>query len=131
MTRVIDSLEASVKNIETYRVSGKVTKVLGLMAEITGLGEHATIGSVCTLEPKGLEPIYCEVVGFNDGRAQLMPFGTLEGVGLGCQAFLKPDGPTVAPDQSWLGRTVFSYWSRSSRQTNIRSVDVLRPWHGE
>ena len=106
MTRVIDSLEASVKNIETYRVSGKVTKVLGLMAEITGLGEHATIGSVCTLEPKGLEPIYCEVVGFNDGRAQLMPFGTLEGVGLGCQAFLKPDGPTVAPDQSWLGRVI-------------------------
>ena len=36
----------------------------------------------------------------------LMPFGTLDGVGLGCKAEVSEGQPVVFPDESWLGRVV-------------------------
>ena len=106
MERLAETVEASISELQEYEMYGKVTKVLGLMAEITGFGQALTIGSVCYLKPEKKKPVPCEVVGFQDGKALLMPFGTLEGVGLGCPAYLKPGGPIVFPHEKWLGRVI-------------------------
>ncbi len=57
---------------------GKVTKVVGLIAE--GGGLEAPLGAVCHIEPENGEPIAAEVVGFRDGSLLFMPYGDLRGV---------------------------------------------------
>ena len=48
----------------------------------------------------------CEVIGFRQKRALLLPFGSLEGVGLGCKAEVMESEPLVRPSPAWLGRVV-------------------------
>ena len=59
---------------------GKVTKVVGLVAE--GRGIKAPLGSVCQLLPDahGDHVINAEVVGFKDDILQLMPYGEMRGI---------------------------------------------------
>lgn len=106
MERYADTIKATIDELPEYEIYGRVTKVLGLMAEIAGFGQNLTVGAVCYLKPETKPPVPCEVVGFQDGKALLMPFGSLEGVGLGCPAYLKPDGPVVYPNEAWLGRVI-------------------------
>ncbi len=87
-------------------VFGRVTKILGLLVEIAGFGETLSIGSHVHLTPPGGKDIPCEVVGFKDGHALLLPFGTLEGVGLGCKAIIQSHEPVIMPDDKWLGRVI-------------------------
>ena len=46
------------------------------------------------------------MVGFRDGKALLMPFGTLDGIGLGCKTEIAEPQPPSAPIDAWLGRVV-------------------------
>ena len=41
--------------------------------------------------------------------ALLMPFGTLDGVGLGCRAELISSEPVIYPHRSWLGRVINAF----------------------
>lgn len=110
MTHRIEQLRTSIKTAKGQMLYAEVTKVLGLIVEIAGFGERLSIGSMVTLCPKdtnGTERrIPCEVVGFKEERALLMPFGTLEGIGLGCRAEILDSMPYATPDDSWLGRVV-------------------------
>ncbi|PZQ47392.1 MAG: flagellum-specific ATP synthase FliI, partial [Micavibrio aeruginosavorus] len=82
MERLTDKALASIKPLPVFETHGTVVKVLGLLVEITGFGKDVAIGSVVHLRPKPERDIPCEVIGFRENRALLMPFGTLEGVGL-------------------------------------------------
>ncbi len=106
VTRLTDKALASIRTIPDHEVFGRVTKVLGLLVEIAGFGDNLAIGSVVHLSPAGRKRVPCEVVGFRDQKALLMPFGTLEGVGLGCPAILQETDPVVYPDDRWLGRVI-------------------------
>ncbi len=65
------------------RVKGKVTQVIGLVMEVSGL--RPTIGEYCLVEVEGQkEPLGAEVVGFRQGKSLLMPLGSLRGIGPGC-----------------------------------------------
>ena len=94
---------AALKHTETY---GQVTKILGLLVEIAGFGDALSIGAHVHLRPNKSTDIPCEVVGFKDGHALLMPFGTLDGVGLGCKAFIQDTPPHITPNEKWLGRVI-------------------------
>jgi len=78
MDRLADKALAGIAPIPDYEVFGRVIKVLGLLVEITGFGKDLTIGSRVHLRPAENKDIPCEVVGFKDGNALLMPFGNLE-----------------------------------------------------
>jgi len=67
-----------------FQRKGKVVNVIGLTIE--SLGPDAKIGDVCRILPndKKANPILSEVVGFKDGKTQLMPYDLTEGIGLGC-----------------------------------------------
>ena len=106
MDRLADQVIAGINLHPEKEVFGEVTKILGLLVEIAGFGAGLSIGSMVHLQtPEGRE-IPCEVVGFKDGHALLLPFGTLEGVGLGCKAVIQDKAPVIAPDESWLGRVI-------------------------
>lgn len=106
MHRIADRIIAGISTISDYEVYGSVTKVLGMLVEIAGFGNDLAIGARVNLTPVKGGVIPCEVVGFRDNKALLLPFGTLEGVGLGCRAVIQRNEPAVFPDDRWLGRVI-------------------------
>lgn len=65
------------------RYYGKVTKLIGLTIE--SIGPVANLNDLCIIYSSNKEKsgIYAEVVGFRDNRILLMPYGDVEGVGVG------------------------------------------------
>lgn len=106
MDRLSQQIENTVMALPERQIFGRVTKILGLLIEIGGVAEALTIGSVVHLRPQGKDEIPCEVIGFRDAQALLMPFGELEGVGLGCMAMVHPNVPSIMPSDHWLGRVI-------------------------
>lgn len=106
MTHRIEQIRTQISAAKEKMLYAEVTKVLGLIVEIAGFGDELSIGGMVVLRPDDGRLIPCEVVGFKDERALLMPFGTLEGIGLGCKAEISDSKPFVCPDESWLGRVV-------------------------
>ena len=65
-----------------YKKKGKVVNVVGLTIE--SAGPDARLGDICEIKPEGVErPIMAEVVGFKDGKTLLMPYDSVDGIGLG------------------------------------------------
>lgn len=57
---------------------GKIVNVVGLTLE--SAGPDAKLGDICYIYPseEGAGPIMAEVVGFKDGKIQLMPYETTD-----------------------------------------------------
>lgn len=106
MDRLSEQAEALIQMIPDHEIYGRVTKVLGLLVEIAGFGSTLSIGGMVHLRPSSDKDIPCEVVGFKDGHALLLPYGNLEGVGLGCKAVIQDHEPVILPDERWLGRVI-------------------------
>ena len=61
---------------------GKVAKVVGLTVE--SIGPSANLNDLCIITSKdGRQSVMAEVVGFRDNRILLMPFDSVDGIGLG------------------------------------------------
>ena len=103
---ISEHIAIEIEKLSPMAVYGSVTKILGLMVEVAGIADRLSIGSTLYLCPSDGREILCEAVGFRDNVALVMPFGTLEGVGLGCKARIVGYAPFVCPDESWLGRVV-------------------------
>ena len=101
-----NQLISELDRLPSYRLYGRVTSVLGMLVEVGGIEGQLAIASRCRVETCNGDPVVAEVVGFRNGRALLMPFGSLEGVGLGCRAELVQAEPVIYPHPSWLGRVV-------------------------
>ncbi len=93
-------------SVREYRLFGRVTAVLGLLVEVNGIERQLSIGDRCVLLARGQRRVACEVIGFRNGRALLMPFGSLEGVGIGCVAEVAEAQPVIHPSRGWLGRVI-------------------------
>ncbi len=106
MDRMAQQIEKTIMALPEQQLYGRVSKVLGLLVEISGVSEALTIGSHVHLMPEKGAAVPCEVIGFRNQQALLMPFGALEGIGLGCAAVVQPDVPSIFPSEAWLGRVV-------------------------
>lgn len=67
-----------------YRNLGKVVKIVGLTIE--SVGPSAKLNDLCRIiiDPKEDVSVMAEVVGFRDKRLLLMPYDSVEGLGVGC-----------------------------------------------
>ncbi len=102
----IDNLDAQIGAMADRQLFGRVTKILGMLVEVGGVEKELSIGDRCQLTPRGADPVPCEVVGFREGHALVMPFKPLDRVGLGCRAEVAAAQPTVSPSPLWLGRVI-------------------------
>jgi flagellum-specific ATP synthase len=101
----MEKLLQCVDNLNPLQVSGKVTRIVGLVVE--GYCPAATIGTLCELVPLGNgSPVPAEVVGFRDGRALLMPLGELRGLGPGSLIRVVRDSASLAVGPKMLGRVI-------------------------
>ena len=109
MFQIGRNIVAELRRIPDYRVVGRVTAVLGLLVEIGGVEGALSVGDRCKVKRRDGKTVICEVVGFRNERALLMPFGILDGIGIGCEVELGDTQPQVYPDESWLGRVVNAF----------------------
>ena len=94
----------AVESVRTLNPTGKVTKVTGIIAE--GYCAGTGVGSVCSILNSDNEEIKAEVVGFNEKRIVLMPYGETRGLSVGCQITLKDEKPFVQVGDAFLGRVI-------------------------
>src|SRR5690349_13406146 len=81
----------------------------GLLVEVTGAAGAISLGGQVRLSSSNGRQIPCEVVGFRDGRAQLMPLGSLDGVSLGARADFDDRPAMIYPSRAWLGRVIDAF----------------------
>jgi flagellum-specific ATP synthase len=103
---LIDHLITDIGRLPNHYLQGRVTGVLGMMAEIGGVQRSLSIGDRINIIARKDRKVPCEVVGFKNERALVMPFGTMDGVGLGARVEISQTDPVLYPDVSWLGRVV-------------------------
>ena len=85
---------------------GRVARIEGLGVEVTGAQGAVSLGGQCRITIGKDKKIPCEVVGFRDGRALVMPLGPLDGITLGARADFEDQPPAIFPSKAWLGRVV-------------------------
>lgn len=105
----MDHILSEIERLRSYSLEGRVTAVQGLLIECGGIEHGLTVGARCHVQTKDRRDVVCEVVGFRENRALLMPFGSPEGVGPGSKVSVTDADSAIYPDQSWLGRVVNAF----------------------
>ena len=85
---------------------GRVSGVQGLLIEATGIDTVSHVGARVRIVSRDGCDVPAEVVGYRNGHALLMPFKSLEGIGIGSKAYVAEEDPHVYPNMGWLGRVV-------------------------
>lgn len=94
-----------VRNFPPVRVSGRVTQVIGLTIEVSGL--QSFVGEVCLVFLKdGAAPVTAEVVGFKNSHVLMMPLGDLRGIAPGCQVLPTGKVLSIAIGPGLLGKVL-------------------------
>ena len=84
---------------------GKVAKVVGLTIE--SIGPACKLNDLCKITSKdGTQEVMAEVVGFRDNRVLLMPFESVEGIGLGATVENTKEPLKVPVGEELLGRSL-------------------------
>ena len=111
---MLESMVSEIGRIPPFQLSGQVASVRGLLLECIGIEKGLSVGARCQVE--GLMPqngvlpkVLCEVVGFREDRALLMPFGSVEGIGLGSRVTVLSTDSVIYPANEWLGRVVDAF----------------------
>jgi flagellum-specific ATP synthase len=92
--------------IPAVRRFGRVARLEGLLVEVTGAAGAISLGGQVRLTTSSKKQIPCEVVGFRDGRALVMPLGNLDGLTLGARADFEDMPAVIHPSTAWLGRVL-------------------------
>ena len=98
-----------VRHLPEFRIYGQVVNIVGLLVEVVGVQGAISIGDHCQIHARDKRLVNCEVVGFSGGNALLMPFGSLDGIGMGNRVEVGATEPAIYPNDSWLGRVVNAF----------------------
>ncbi|MFK7926817.1 MAG: FliI/YscN family ATPase [Myxococcota bacterium] len=96
----LTGLEQAIQSSRLQRVQGRLIQAVGplLEAELPG----AVVGGLCRV---GTECV-CEIVGFKERRALLMPLGSTEGISFGAPVHWEDTAITVKVGPDLLGRVL-------------------------
>lgn len=94
------------RSLSPVQIQGRVAGIAGLMVDVDGLDGLVSIGDRLLLSGRSSRRIEAEIVGFRDGRAQAMPFATLDGIGPGHAAMVQTDSGALHVSDAWLGRVI-------------------------
>lgn len=102
---LFDKYQSILETMDPIKFTGEVTRVLGLMIE--SKGPQTEIGELCQiLVPRGEGVVWAEVVGLHDQVVQLMPFGSMEGIQVGCIVIAMGERLSVPVSERLLGRVI-------------------------
>ena len=109
MKFMLRNLLNDIDRLTGIQVYGRVAGVQGMLIEAGGVQRQLSVGDRCHVLARDGRRIPCEVVGFRAGRALLMPFVAIDGIGLGCRTEVQDSEPVIYPDNNWLGRVVNAF----------------------
>ena len=101
-----EAILAEIERIAPVRFEGRVVAVKGLLIECAGIASMLSVGDRCEIIVPRRPVVICEVVGFQQDKALLLPFSTAEGVGLGAKVRALGQAGVIFPSDAWLGRIV-------------------------
>jgi len=105
----VQDLLTRIEEISGIEFYGRVSSVQGLLVRVGGISPYLSIGSRLSISARGGRRVAAEVVGFERDQAIAMPFGGLEGIGIGCKAAIDAAQPVAYPSEAWLGRVVNAF----------------------
>ena len=101
----IDTLRARLRPLAPSRPLGRVARLGAGHVEITGLSADARLGEDVACRAASGGDARAEVVAIAPGAVTAMPYGPLDGHGIGARVELAGP-PSIAPCDAWLGRIV-------------------------
>lgn len=109
MSLLIQNIINSIDALNASAYYGQVTAVQGLFIEVSGIRSRLSIGDRCNVLSTVGRKVPCELVSFKGDKLLLMPYGSLEGIGLGCRVEVENASPVIYPHPSWLGRIINAF----------------------
>ena len=101
----LESLSGALRGADLHRRHGRVSNLIGLIIEATGL--EAEMGEVCHVATgRNAPPVPAEVVGFRESRTLLMPLGEMHGIGPGKRVSATGERLRIAVGDGLLGRVI-------------------------
>lgn len=101
----LDKYYSALNSIDSMKLSGKITQIIGLVIE--SHGPNVNLGELCYIRPRYKGTVIpAEVVGFRQNRVLLMPIGEMEGVGPGCEVISAQQTLKVSVGNQLLGRVL-------------------------
>ena len=100
----ITALQRSIQLGDFYTRKGKISKIMGLMVEATGL--ECNMGDICRIQLDSERYALAEVVGILDNSVQLMPYQELDGIGSGSVVLNTGRKLEIGVSPEMLGRAV-------------------------
>lgn len=109
MGALTDNIIQTLDKIDAAAYYGRVSAVQGLFVEVSGILSPLAIGDRCNILNNRNEKVPCEIVSFKDDKILLMPYGSMEGIGINCLVEVLDAKPVIYPHVSWLGRIVNAF----------------------
>ena len=106
MNFLIKTITSDVERLNPVKIYGRVMAVQGMLIEAGGVQRQLSLGDRCDIIARDGRRVTCEAIGFRNGRALLMPFQDIDGIGLGCRVEVQESEPVIYPSNGWLGRVV-------------------------
>jgi flagellum-specific ATP synthase len=102
---MIDKYLDSVGMTEPIKYEGRITKVQGVLIE--SIGPQAMVGELCHIHVDNLDKyIAAEVVSLKENRVQLMVYGEMTGIEVGCKVRASGEILSVKVGPELLGRVI-------------------------
>ena len=99
-----DKYQEALRACQPVKMEGKIVKVAGIVAQANGPG--MSIGSLCCIKNSSGQNMQAEVIGFNDKRVIVMPFGEMRGIEPGSRIVDINKNPSIKVGEAYLGRIV-------------------------
>ena len=106
MGELTDNILQSLAKLDTASYYGRVSGVQGLFIEVSGILSPLAVGDRCNVINNRGKKVACEIVSFKDDKILLMPYDSMDGIGVNCPVEVLDAKPVIYPHPSWLGRIV-------------------------
>ena len=101
----IEKYKRVIDRLDTIKVNGKVTDVIGLI--IVSIGPNVSLGEICTIvDKKGREVCKAEVVGFKEGKVLSIALGEVEKISPACEIIASGRSFSIGVGENLLGRVI-------------------------
>lgn len=118
------SIESKLKAEPFIRRIGLVEQFLGNIVESNGPDVY--LGEVCDIHSKkSFNKVKAEVVGFKNGRVQLIPFGNIRGIQVGSEVVATNQMLKIPVGMDLLGKIIDPFGNSLSRDTILNCTEYL------
>jgi len=116
-----DKYQEALRSCQPVKMEGKIVKVAGIVAQANGPG--MSIGSLCCIKNSCGQSMQAEVIGFNDKRVIVMPFGEMRGIEPGSRIVDINKNPSIKVGEAYLGRIVDGLGNPIDGKGSIQTKD--------